>query len=105
MSLEQPPKKPVKTSKRIKAILIAIAVAAIYIWTFVSINIDWGRIAERFVSNFERVIPRLFSPNWDRAGEVIEMMIETIFIAYVGSLAAAIIAVPLGFLAALNISN
>ena len=39
------------------------------------------------------------------AGEEVEMLIETIFIAYVGSLAAAILAIPLGFLAAHNITN
>ncbi|MBU6081792.1 MULTISPECIES: phosphonate ABC transporter, permease protein PhnE [Allobacillus] len=105
MALEQPPKKQIPTSKRIKRIAIALAVLAMYIWTFVSIDIDFARVIERASANFSRVLPRLFSPNWDMAGEVVEMMIETIFIAYVGSLAAAILAIPLGFLAAHNITN
>ncbi len=105
MALEQPPKKQLKKATKVKRILIAAALLAMYVWTFVSIDIDFGRVIERASDNFARVIPRLFSPNWDMAGEVMEMMIETIFIAYVGSLAAAILAVPLGFLAAQNISN
>ncbi|GEN45667.1 phosphonate ABC transporter, permease protein PhnE [Alkalibacillus haloalkaliphilus] len=105
MSQQLPPKKPRSTKQIIRNIAIVIAVLALYVWTFVSINIDFGRVVERFTSNFDRVVPQLFSPNWDRAPEVIEMMIETIFIAYVGSLAAAIIAVPLGFLAAFNMTN
>ncbi|MDQ0351754.1 phosphonate transport system permease protein [Alkalibacillus filiformis] len=105
MSQQLPPKKP-RTPKQIaRNIAIALAVLALYIWTFVSINIDWGRVLDRFTSNYDVVLPQLFSPNWARAGEVVEMMIETIFIAYAGSLAAAILAVPLGFLAAINMTN
>ncbi len=105
MSMELPPKKPRSTKKLVRNVAIILAVAALYVWTFASIQIDFARVIERAQSNFDRVIPKLFSPNWDRAGEVIDMMIETIFIAYVGSLAAAIIAVPLGFLAAKNMTG
>ena len=79
MALEQPPKKQIPTSKRIKRIAIALAVLAMYIWTFVSIDIDFARVIERASANFSRVLPRLFSPNWDMAGEVVEMLIETIY--------------------------
>ncbi|MGM8214690.1 phosphonate ABC transporter, permease protein PhnE [Bacillaceae bacterium W0354] len=105
MSYELPPKKPVSSKKVIRNILIVIAVLALYIWTFTSIRIDFAKVWERFLSNYDRVVPKLFSPNWERAPEVIDKMIETIFIAYVGSLAAAIIAVPLGFLAAKNMTG
>lgn len=44
MALEQPPKKQIPTSKRIKRIAIALAVLAMYIWTFVSIDIDFARV-------------------------------------------------------------
>lgn len=97
-------KKQIPTSKRIKRIAIALAVLAMYIWTFVSIDIDFARVIERALQT--SVVSSLDSSvQTDMAGEVVEMMIETIFIAYVGSLAAAILAIPLGFLAAHNITN
>lgn len=105
MSYELPPKKPKSSIKTVRNIVILLAILALYIWTFTSIDIDFSRVWERFLANYDRVIPKLFSPNWDMAGEVIDSMIETIFIAYVGSLAAAIIAVPLGFLAAKNMTG
>ncbi|GFZ78194.1 phosphonate ABC transporter permease [Compostibacillus humi] len=97
-----PPKPKNAFMKRIRNIVIAIAVVALYIWTFTSIDIDWGRAIERSLNNFQRVIPKLFSPDWGALGEVSLSMLETVFIAFAGSLMAAIIAVPLAFLAANN---
>ncbi|GAB3789374.1 phosphonate ABC transporter, permease protein PhnE [Virgibacillus kimchii] len=97
-----PPKPKGSALKRIRNITIAMLVIALYVWTFVSINIDWGRAIERAVNNFQRVVPRLFNPDWEAAGEVSMAMLETVFIAFAGSLMAAILAVPLSFLAAHN---
>ncbi|WP_237566210.1 phosphonate ABC transporter, permease protein PhnE [Oceanobacillus massiliensis] len=73
-----------------------------YIWTFLSIDIEWGRAINRAANNFQRVIPKLFSPDWSAVGDVSMSMLETVFIAFAGSLMAAVIAVPLSFLAARN---
>lgn len=100
-----PPKKPVDIPKLLKRILIIIAVIALYVWTFLGIDIEWTRVIERSMKNITVVIPKLFSPAWEASGEVTMKIIETIFIAFAGSLMAAIIAIPLGFLAARNITN
>ncbi|WP_026908591.1 phosphonate ABC transporter, permease protein PhnE [Paucisalibacillus globulus] len=100
--LQLPPKPEKSALKKIRAVIILILVIALYVWTFTSINIDWGRAIERSISNFHRVVPKLFSPDWAVAGKVGEAMLETIFIAFAGSLMAAILAVPLSFLAAQN---
>ncbi|WP_405099204.1 phosphonate ABC transporter, permease protein PhnE [Oceanobacillus sp. FSL H7-0719] len=97
-----PPKPKGSAFKFIRNIIIAVFVIILYVWTFMSIDIDWGRAIERAVNNFQRVIPRLFSPDWGASGEVAMSMLETILIAFAGSLMAAIIAVPLAFLAARN---
>lgn len=101
-NFELPPKPKNSVWKRIRNIGIAIIVISIYVWTFVSIDIEWGRAMERAASNFQRVIPQLFSPDWSATGKVALSMLETVFIAFAGSLMAAIIAVPLAFLAARN---
>ncbi|WP_010098129.1 phosphonate ABC transporter, permease protein PhnE [Ornithinibacillus scapharcae] len=101
-NLQLPPKPEKSLFKKTRALIILLLVLALYVWTFVTIDIDWGRAIERSINNFHRVIPKLFSPDWAAAGEVGEAMLETIFIAFAGSLMAAILAVPLAFLAAQN---
>ncbi|PKR78327.1 phosphonate ABC transporter, permease protein PhnE [Halalkalibacillus sediminis] len=105
MSMEQPPRRPLPIMKIIKYLMIGIAVITLYIWTFATIDVDLAKALERMQSNFQRIVPRLFDPEWDSLGKVWGMMVETLFIAYAGSLAAAILAVPLGFLAAINMTN
>lgn len=101
-NLSLPPKPKNSLAKKVRNIIIVILVIAMYIWTFVTIDIDWGRAIERAVNNFQRVIPELFSPDWSALGDVSASMLETIFIAFAGSLMAAVIAVPLSFIAARN---
>ncbi|WP_047985415.1 phosphonate ABC transporter, permease protein PhnE [Ornithinibacillus californiensis] len=101
-NLQLPPKQDKSLLKKVRAIIITLLVVALYVWTFTSIDVDWGRAIERAINNFHRVIPRLLSPDWSAAGEVGAKMLETVFIAFAGSLMAAVIAVPLSFLAATN---
>ncbi|WP_339229872.1 phosphonate ABC transporter, permease protein PhnE [Oceanobacillus sp. FSL K6-2867] len=97
-----PPKPKNSVFKKVRIIGITILVIAMYVWTFASIDIEWGRAIERAANNFSRVIPRLFSPDWSATGDVAMSMLETVLIAFAGSLMAAVIAVPLAFLAARN---
>ncbi|HLR14337.1 MAG TPA: phosphonate ABC transporter, permease protein PhnE [Bacillota bacterium] len=100
-----PPKPKKSLYKKIKYTLITLAVIGIYVWTFLGIDINWGRAIERVINNFGNIIPKLFSPDWAASGEVASMMMETIFIAFAGTLMASILAVPLGFIAAKNVTN
>src|SRR5690606_34462229 len=101
-NLQLTPKPERSLFKKIRTIIILLLVVALYVWTFTTIDIDWGRAIERALNNFHRVIPKLFSPDWSALGDVSKAMLETVFIAFAGSLMAAIIAVPLAFLAANN---
>jgi phosphonate transport system permease protein len=106
MSFELPPKKQVPLKKKLRNLAIAVAIIAVYAITFININIDWGRVfSQRTIDNVTRVIPQMFSPDWAAFSKVMEKMLETVFIAYAGALMAALIAVPLGFLAANNMSR
>lgn len=108
MEQSLPPKKEVKPAKVIRNIAIAIGLIALYTWTIrgVIADTDWGRVfSHRTIESFDRVIPKLFDPLWSYLPKVLSYMMETLFIAYTGSLMAAILAVPLGFLAATNMTN
>lgn len=100
-----PPKPKKSVTKKIKYTLIVLAVIGVYVWTFLGIDINWGRAIERVIKNAGNIIPKLFSPDWSASGEVAAKMMETIFIAFAGTLMASILAVPLGFLAAKNVTN
>lgn len=104
-TMQMPPKKKKSPVKVIRNIIIILAVVGLYTWTFLGINIDWARAIERMINNFERVIPRLFSPDWGAFEKVFDAMVETLYIAFAGSLMAAILALPLGFIAAKNMTN
>ncbi|MRH44239.1 phosphonate ABC transporter, permease protein PhnE [Aquibacillus halophilus] len=102
MSFKLPP-KPKNRPAVAKRVISLLALLALYIWTITSVNIDWGRVfSERTLENFDRIIPQFFDPAFEETGTILVKMIETIFIAYTGSLAAAVIAVPLAFLCATN---
>jgi len=100
-----PPKKKVPAKKRMKSILIIIGVIAVYVWTILGVDIDWARAVSRITKNFNILIPRLFNPEWESIGEVSMKILETIFIAFAGTLMASILAIPIGFMAAKNITN
>lgn len=57
-----PPKTTVSWQKRIKAVFIALAVVALYLWTFLGIDIEWGRAIERISENFGVVIQNCLIP-------------------------------------------
>ncbi|NLP50179.1 phosphonate ABC transporter, permease protein PhnE [Bacillus sp. RO1] len=105
MELVLPPKKKKTGWKTIRNWGIFLFLTVMYIWTFTGIDIDWGRAFDRMVNNFQRVIPKLFNPEWASIGKVWTAMVETLYIAFAGSLMAAIIAIPLGFLAAQNMTK
>src|SRR5690625_1263787 len=100
-----PPKPQRSLWSKAKRLLIAAIVIAIYVWTFLGINIDWMRAIERAIKNITVVIPKLFSPNWEASGEVTLKIIETIFIAFAVLLLAEHIALPLGFYATSNMKS
>lgn len=105
MELVLPPKKKKSGIKTLRNWGIFVFLTIMYIWTFTGIDIDWVRALERMVNNFQRVIPKLFNPEWASIGKVWTAMVETLYIAFAGSLMAAIIAIPLGFLAAQNMTK
>ncbi len=104
MELILPPKRKRSRIKTARNFVIAAAIIVFYIWTFSGIEMDWGRVLSKTtVQNWNRIIPKFFAPDFSYGGKVIIKMIETLFIAYVGSLMAAILAVPFAFFAASNI--
>ncbi|HEY8393176.1 MAG TPA: phosphonate ABC transporter, permease protein PhnE [Thermaerobacter sp.] len=77
--------------------LVLVVLVVAYAWAFRGIDLA-------VVGDPGPVLRGLLSPNWDYAGKVFEGVIESLQIAFLGTLIAALVSVPFGFLAARNVS-
>lgn len=80
-----------------------MAISALVLWALRWSEFDLGILAasgDRFAEFFSRLVP----PDWSVTRLVARSAIETLMIALAGTTLAVIVALPLGFLAATNIS-
>lgn len=105
-NISQLPPRPKKSWKQMfKRYGLGLGFLALLIWSLMGTaeKVNWERIfSSRTIDSFDRVIPKLFNPNFEKFDRVLELMLETLFIAFTGSLMASILAVPIGFLTAKN---
>jgi phosphonate transport system permease protein len=90
---------------RMRAILIGLFLLATLVVGFATLDVSWARIFPG-VTELGRIVTLMFPPEY---GTNLRLMLwghavlETLAIAWLGTLLAAIIALPIGFLAARNI--
>ncbi len=80
-----------------------LAISALVLWAMRWSEFDSGALfssGERFAEFFSRLVP----PDWSVAQLVFRSTIETLMIALAGTTLAVVVALPLGFLAAANVS-
>ena len=80
-----------------------LAFSAIIAWSFVQSEFDFGTLfnsGPRFQEFFTRLVP----PNWGVTTLVVNSTVETLMITLAGTFLAVVIAFPLGFLAADNVT-
>lgn len=85
---------------------IAIIVAALFIWSFTAVN--FSNINQGGIAIAKNIFYGLTHPNLDllfnfSKQSVLYLLLETVAIAFLGTIVGAILAVPLAFLAASNI--
>jgi len=84
-------------------IIIWSGVALLLAWSIKWLEFDFGILfssGPRFSDFFTRLNP----PDWSVSSLIFHSMIETLLIAFVGTALAILISLPLGFLAATNIT-
>jgi phosphonate transport system permease protein len=97
------PARP-STAKRNLALLSAAVLVA---WCALTVGVDAGRIAELPVG-IANVFYRMFleqGVEWSYLGTALERMLESLQIAWVGTVIGAIVSLPLGFFGAKNVSS
>ena len=88
----------------LRSFSIALIAAALFFYGLYSLDMTYARIAGG-ISELGRMVLLMLPPDpgtWTRAGTYVYAMVETLSIALLGTLLAAIFAFPLGFLAARN---
>lgn len=85
---------------------IAIIVAALFIWSFTAVN--FSNINQGGLAIAKNIFYGLTHPNLDllfnfSKQSVLYLLLETVAIAFLGTIVGAILAIPLAFLAASNI--
>ncbi len=84
-----------------------LAVAAVVAWCALSVEIEVEGLAE-LPSGVANVFYEMFledGPDWLYLGRSLEAMLESLQIAWVGTVVGAVISLPLGFFAARNVSS
>lgn len=88
----------------LRAFAIALLAVALFVYGLYSLDMTYARIIGG-LGELGRMVLLMLPPNpgaWTRAGIYVYAMVETLSIALLGTLLAAILAFPLGFLAARN---
>lgn len=93
---------PSKTRDTFRIVLSTVFVV-VFGWSLVSVDLKWSRLVDA-PSDMYRLFRVMFGDlPWDRLGEMAGLMWDSIAMAWVGTLIAAVFAVPLSFLAAENL--
>jgi phosphonate transport system permease protein len=94
---------PVVTRKRIWNVVIALAAAALYVWALRGTEFQWSKIARSFPHAWD-FLQRMTPPDWSVRGNALTALAETIQMALLGTTIGAILSLPLGVMAARNLS-
>jgi len=103
----QRPARPSQTLKRL-GIFAAVLVVAV---SFVALELRWEALVN-LPAGIANVLHRMFvenegipAPEWDYLVPALELMIESIQIAWIGTIIGAVFSLPLAFLGAKNITS
>ena len=95
---------PSKARDSFRIVLTTVFVA-LFAWSLVSVDLKWSRLLDA-PADMYRLFRVMFGDlPWDRTGEMVGLMWDSIAMAWMGTLIAAVFAVPLSFLAAENLAG
>ncbi len=88
-------------------LLATLALIALVVWSAITIEIEIGRILE-LPEGLALIFHRMFletGPDWSYFPQAVSGMIESLQIAWVGTIIGAVLSLPLGLIGAKNISG
>ena len=94
------PEKPSTTKRN----LWILGAAALFLWAVVTVEVDLTDLAA-LPSGLAVMFSGMIPPDLDYLPRAIELMIESLQMAWVGTIIGAVLSLPLGFLGARNVSS
>lgn len=90
--------RPVKPTNWPKAVVALAILAAITAWSAIAVQVDFGAIV-RNAGNATRTIVQLVQPDYSYFPQTVKPLLETLEIAVISTAVAAVLALPISFLA------
>lgn len=100
MDRQDRPAPPSRFQGRVFVLLLL----ALIVWSVVTIDVDLERLIDLPARLGDSLRRMFLPPDWGYTGRAVEGMIESIQIAWIGTLIGAALSLPLGFLGAKNVS-
>ena len=97
---QQRPSAPSRWMRRALWLIVTIVVVA----AFWHLDIAWERLAKLPSEGAEYFAKLFFSPDWSQFGKAVAATVSSVQMAWIGTVIAAILSLPLSFLAAANIT-
>lgn len=88
-------------NRTFRLLILSLIIISTY-WSMSGVEFSIPRLIDGFPFMYD-FIKRMFPPNWSIVGKVLEAALNTVQLALAGTIMAAIISLPLSFLAARNI--
>lgn len=95
------PKAPLDTFKLVVNLGVAVAI----VWAALTLDAAWSRLADAPSDLWNLATLMFGNMEWSLVGGRLSSLWESVAIAWIGTLLAALVAVPLSFLAAHNVSS
>ena len=80
---------------------LAVAYAVSFVWGVRVTGLSFAALGQGY-ADFRRLLDRMLPPEFRNFGNIVELAIETFFIAYIGTALAVMLSIPLAFMAARN---
>lgn len=85
--------------------LLLMAVVVVFLWSFIDLELKLGRLVELPGAVLSLMEAMFLPPDWAYIEVAFPEMVVSIQMAWIGTLIGAVLSLPLGFLAATNVSN
>lgn len=99
-----PAARPIPPS-HLKRDLALLGAAAVVVWALVAVEVEVTRLAGLPARLLDLAGRMFFPPAWDNLGRSLEAMLESLHMAWLGTVIGALLSLPLGFFGAKNITS
>ncbi|MEN8234418.1 MAG: phosphonate ABC transporter, permease protein PhnE [Actinomycetota bacterium] len=101
ISDEPRPKEPL--APKIIRWVVGVAIVVPFIWAAAGLNVSAEHIY-RAPGEVWTLLTGMFPPNFEDSGRIVSKLLESIYIAWIGTMMGAIFSFPLSFMAATNVA-